>query len=261
MKLRILDLSPQGVLAVWRRHFHVYRKTLLYNCIPPMSEPVVYLLAFGYGLTPLIGELKYHGVLVDYVRFLAPGMVAVGVLFQSFFEGSYGTFVRLTYQRTWHAQLTTPLTFADVFFGDLLWAATKGIIAGVLTGIVALLWQAMTILELLSIMPFIGLGSLVFASLGLLSAGIAKRVDFINVPVFLFVVPMFAICGSYFPRDTLPAWLALPVSVLPLSALVDLVRSFISLPDSLVLSVVSLTFWGFIFACIAWDKLGKKVYG
>ena len=256
----IKNLSFKGVFAVWRRHFHVYRKTLLLNCLPPMSEPIVYLLAFGYGLTPLVGNLTYYGQKLDYVKFLAPGMVAVGVLFQSFFEGSYGTFVRLTYQRTWHALLTTPLTFADVFFGDLTWAATKGIIAGVLTGIVAICWGAMSFYNLFCILPFIVLGSFVFASLGLVSAGLANRVDAINVPVFLFVVPMFAICGTYFPRDTLPEWLGLPVSFLPLSALVDLTRSYLHLPKSLSLSLFSLLVWGLVFATLAWNSLQKKIY-
>jgi lipooligosaccharide transport system permease protein len=225
-----------------------------------MSEPIVYLLAFGYGLTPLVGDLTYLGEKVDYVRFLAPGMVAVGILFQAFFEGAYGTFVRLTFQRTWHAQLTTPLTFADVFFGDLTWAATKGFIAGTLTGIIAILWGAMSFYNLLCILPIIAIGSFVFASFGLLSAGIATRVDHINVPIFLFVVPMFAICGTYFPRDTLPDWLGNPVAFLPLSALVDLTRSFIHFPRNLGLSLLSLIVWGIAFGAIAWNRLEKKIY-
>jgi len=255
-----MSLSLPSALAVWRRHFHVYKKTLLYNFLPPMSEPIVYLLAFGYGLTPLIGNLTYFGEKVDYIRFLAPGMVAVGILFQAFFEGSYGTFIRITYQRTWHAQLTTPLTFADVFVGDLLWATTKGVIAGTLTGIIGIIWGAMTPLELLQIFPFIVVGGMVFGSLGLLSAGLATKVDFINLPVFLFVVPMFAICGTYFPRDTLPSWLKVPVSVLPLSSLVDLTRSFIHLPENILLSLASLAGWGFFFSLLAWNRLEKKIY-
>ena len=45
-------------------------------------------------------------------------MIAVGVLFQSFFEGAYGSFIRLNFQKTWQALLTAPLSFTDVFLGD-----------------------------------------------------------------------------------------------------------------------------------------------
>ena len=33
------------------------------HAAPPLSEPLVYLLAFGYGLTPLVGEVEYLGAI------------------------------------------------------------------------------------------------------------------------------------------------------------------------------------------------------
>ena len=89
--LKPVSVSPWGVYSVWWRHFQVYRSTWLVNCLPPISEPIVYLLAFGYGLTPLIGEVQHLGQPVPYPQFLAPGMIAIGVLFQSFFEGARPT--------------------------------------------------------------------------------------------------------------------------------------------------------------------------
>lgn len=253
-------LNFYSILSVWRRHFHVYRKTALYNFLPPMTEPIVYLIAFGYGLSPLVGEINYFGVKVPYIRFIASGMIAVGVLFQAFLEGAYSTFVRLTYQRTWHAQLTTPLTFADVFFGELLWASTKGFISGFLTGIIAVLWNAMSILELISLLPAIFFGGLVFGALGMLAAGYARRIDYINIPVFLVVIPMFSICGTYFPRTTLPDFIEIIADVLPLSALVDLLRSSVHPPANSFLCFLTLVLWGVLFGRLAWVFLWRKVY-
>ncbi len=131
-----ISITPWGIYSVWHRHAKVYQRTWLVNSLPPLSEPLIYLVAFGYGLTPLIGEVSYNGQTISYLEFIAPGMIAIGVLFQSFFEGSFGSFIRLSYQKTWQALLTAPLSFTEVFLGDWLWATTKGTIAGLLTGIV-----------------------------------------------------------------------------------------------------------------------------
>ncbi len=114
--MKLITATAWGIYSVWWRHFQVYRSTWLVSMLPPLSEPLVYLLAFGYGLTPLVGEVEYLDQSISYARFIAPGMIAVGVLFQSFFEGAYGSFIRLNFQKTWQALLTAPLSFTD-FWG------------------------------------------------------------------------------------------------------------------------------------------------
>lgn len=223
-------ITAWGVYSVWRRHAKVYQRTWLVNCLPPLSEPIVYLLAFGYGLTPLVGNVNYQGQEVSYLRFIAPAMVAVGLMFQAFFEGAYGSFIRLNFQKTWHALLTAPLSFAEVFLGDLLWATTKGIIAGVLTGVVAVIWGIYSPTSLLLSLPIVAFGSLLFGATGLLAAGIVRTVDQVNVPIFLLIIPMFTLCGTYFPRETLPPFLQAIAAILPLSSLIDLLRFPLGLP-------------------------------
>ncbi|MBE9181239.1 ABC transporter permease [Oculatella sp. LEGE 06141] len=225
------SITAWGVYSVWRRHAKVYQRTWLVNCLPPISEPIIYLVAFGYGLTPLIGNVTYGGQTVSYLEFIAPAMISIGVLFQSFFEGAYGTFIRLNFQKTWQALLTAPLTFSEVFLGDWLWAATKGMIAGSLTGLVAVVWGLYPALSLLFSLPIMFLGSLLFGAMGLLTAGSVRQVDQVNVPVFLVIVPMFTLCGTYFPRTTLPPGLKQVADTLPLSALTDLMRWHLALPQ------------------------------
>lgn len=226
-----VSITPWGVYSVWHRHAKVYQRTWLVNCLPPVSEPIVYLVAFGYGLTPLVGDVTYQGETVSYLQFIAPAMIGIGVLFQSFFEGAYSTFIRLNFQKTWHALLTAPLSFAEVFLGDWLWATTKGMIAGTLTGLVAVIWGIYSAWHLLISLPLMLLGSLLFAAMGLLAAGWVRQVDQINIPIFLLIVPMFTLCGTYFPRENLPIALQRVAAVLPLSSLVDLLRWHIGLPS------------------------------
>lgn len=258
--MKSLLTEAQHIYSVWYRHAKRYRNSWLVNCLPPISEPIIYLLAFGVGMGPLVGEIHYHGEVFEYFDFIAPGMIAVGVLFQAFFEGAYGTYVRIRYQLTWQAMLTTPLRFHHIFFGDYFWAITRGSIAGLLTAIVAYFFGVLSPTSFLIALPLIVLGSAVFAALGMCAAGIAKGIDQLNVPVFLLVVPMFALCGTYFPRDVLPNGIRQIAGVLPLAALVDLLRTDLSPPENSFALCLVLVLWIIVFSLIAYRKITKKLY-
>ncbi|WP_247216218.1 ABC transporter permease [Synechococcus sp. C9] len=253
-------LSVWGVYSVWRRHAKVYQNTWLVNSLPPLSEPIIYLLSFGFGLGPLIPGLIYQGREVTYLQFIAPGMIAVGVLFQSFFEGAYGSFIRLQFQKTWQALLTAPLTFTEVFLGDWLWAATRGTLAGCTTGLVVVLLGLYPPLALVLSLPLLILGALLFGGIGLLTAGLVRTVDQINVPIFLLVVPMFALCGTYFPRDNLPPLLGAIARFLPLSALIDLLRWPLAWPGFAPILLAWLLLWVMGMGGWAWRVIHPQVY-
>ncbi|HAA31808.1 MAG TPA: ABC transporter [Cyanobacteria bacterium UBA8553] len=250
-----ISVTPWGVYSVWHRHAKVYQKTWLVNSLPPLSEPLISLFAFGYGLTPLVGDVLYSGQTIPYLKFLAPGMMASGVLFQSFFEGAYGSFFRLNYQKTWQALLTAPLSFTEVFLGDWLWATTKGVLAGFLTSIVAVIWGLYSVGHLLIFLPVIILGSMLFGVMGMLMAGTVRTIDQINVPIFLFIIPMFTLGGTYFPRSTLPPLLGQITGWLPLSSVVDLLRSPLGLPSFWFLELMWILLWISVCCVLAWRQI------
>jgi len=258
--MKNISVTPWGVYSVWHRHAKLYQKTWLVNSLPPLSEPLIYLVAFGYGLTPLVGDVSYNGHTIPYLKFIAPGMMAIGVLFQSFFEGSFGSFFRLRYQKTWQALLTAPLSFTEVFLGDWLWAATKGTLAGLLTGLVAVVWGLYSGWHLLISFPLIVLGSILFGVMGLFTAGTVRTVDQINVPIFLLIVPMFTLCGTYFPRSTLPPVLGSIAGVLPLASLVDLLRWPLGLPGFWFLELIGLLVWITVFSVLAWRQIYPQLF-
>jgi lipooligosaccharide transport system permease protein len=187
-------------------------------------------------------------------------MIALGVLCQGFFEAAYGSFIRLNYQRTWEALLTAPLSFTDVFVGDWLWAATRGASAGTVTGIVTVLLGFYPWWGLLVALPLIGLGGLLFGAMGLIVAGIVRTIDQVNVPIFLLVIPMFTLCGTYFPRENLPLALRWIATALPLSPLVDLLRWPLGLPTLWWLELGWLLLLIALSAAWAWQQIHSKLF-
>lgn len=249
-----------GIYSIWRRHALLYSRTWLVNFLPPITEPIFYLLAFGFGLSPMVSDFTVNGQEVSYLRFLGPAMIAVGVSFQAFFEAAYGSFIRLRFQKSWHALLTGPLGFREIFFGDFLWATTRGIIAGVITGIVVLLLGQISIGGLLFTMPFVLLGSLMFSGFGIMVAGMIKTIDQINVPVFLFMIPMFTFSGTFFPRENLPLVLDIIASALPLAQLVDLIRLPVVPGTGWPIDLVGLMLWTVITTGVGYWIIYRQVF-
>jgi lipooligosaccharide transport system permease protein len=103
------------------------------------------------------------------------------------------------------------------------------------------------------------LGSLLFSGIGLLTAGWVRQIDQVNVPVFLFIVPMFTFCGTYFPRETLPSFLRAIARILPLSSLIDLLRWNLGLPQMWWLEFLWLLVLTVISATLAMRKIYPKL--
>ncbi len=223
--LRHLRNLSWRAIHVWRRDLLAYRATWWTNLVPPLLEPVLYLLAFGAGIGSLVGDLVYQGERVSYLRFIAPGLLAVAMMFWAFYETLYGSFVRMYYQKTFDAILGTPLTLEDVLLGEILWGTTKSILAAAVMLSVISLFGVLAWPSALWVLPMSLLAGFLFASLGLCFTAVCPTIDTFNLPIFLFVFPMFLFSGTFFPLDVLPRWAARVAWALPLTHVALLVRS------------------------------------
>jgi lipooligosaccharide transport system permease protein len=202
----------------------VYLTTWKTNFLPPLLEPVFYVLAFGLGLGSLIGAIAYQGRTVGYLAFMAPGVVAVAIMFWAFFETTYASFVRMYYQKTFDAIIATPLLVEDVIVGEILWGMTKSIMAGTIMLGVLSAFGLVAYPSGLLVIPLAILGGLAFASFGLIATALVPNIDTFNLPIFLFIFPMFMFSGTFFPIDILPQWARIVAHVLPLTHVAILVR-------------------------------------
>lgn len=213
------------VWKVWRRDFDVFMKTWKVNFFPPLLEPILYLIAMGYGLGSLISK-PIEGL--SYIQFIAPALVAISVMNSSFFECTYGSFVRMYYQRTFDGIIATPISVEEVIAGELLWGGTRSLISStIVLGVVAAFGLIASPLFVM-ILPTAFVGGLMFSSIGMCFTAIAPNIDFFNYPAFLLITPMLLLSNTFFPLNNLPQTLqTVAVAVLPLVHQVTLTRGLI----------------------------------
>src|SRR5687767_2848281 len=99
---RVAPSRAHRVMAVWYRHFRVYSGNFISNVTPAILEPLFLLLSVGVGLGQFV-DVKFNGL--EYREFMAAGTLAMTALYTASFESTYGTYVRMTFQKTYAAML------------------------------------------------------------------------------------------------------------------------------------------------------------
>ena len=213
------------VWKVWQRNFDVFTKTIANNFLPSLLEPILYLLAFGFGLGGFIPSIQGE----RYINFIAPALVAIAVMNGSFFECTFASFVRMYYQKTFDAIVATPVSVEEVVAGELLWGATRATINATIVLAVVAAFGLISSPLFLIIVPIAFFGGLMFGSIAMCFTAAAPNIDFFNFPSFLFLTPMFFLSGTFFPLTSLPsAAQGVAMAILPLTHVVNITRGVVS---------------------------------
>jgi lipooligosaccharide transport system permease protein len=208
-------------LRVWQRNRKVFVKTFRVNFLPPLLEPLLYLLSLGYGLGIFVTQING----VSYPRFIAPALLAISIMNAGFFETTYASYVRMYFQKTFDAIIATPLSIEEVITGEILWGATRSLINATIMLPVLVVFGVVGLPLSLVILPFALLAGFLFASIGMCFTALTPNIDTLNLPTFLFITPMFLFSGTFFPLTILPVPLQVFANaVLPLTHVVKIAR-------------------------------------
>lgn len=208
--------------AVWFRHMRVYTRNLLSNGLPPFLEPLIFLAGIGLGLGKYITE-PMGGM--KYIEYLGTGLLVTSAMYTAAFECSYGTFLRLEFEKVYDGMLAAPMTTNNLIVGEMLWAGSKGFFFSFAVLCILAVFNIVSLPYGL-LAPFVGfLTGVMFSTISLLVTSYVKTINHFSFYFTGFLSPMFFFSGVVFPVENLPAFVRPLAEIVPLTHSVRLVRA------------------------------------
>ncbi|HZZ98392.1 MAG TPA: ABC transporter permease [Candidatus Saccharimonadia bacterium] len=240
------------VYILWLRQLKKYFRSRS-RIIGSLAQPMLYLLAFGYGLGSVFAKAGQG----SYIQFLAPGILLMSVLFTSVFSG-----IELIWDRQFgflKETLVAPVSRFHIMLGRTLGGATVATIQGAIVFVLTLIvgfrphnWGLVPVG-----LVFVFLVALMFTALGTLIATQLEDMQGFQLIINFLVMPVFFLSGAMFPLDNLPKAVEIISRIDPLTYGVDGLRStFINITTIgvttdlfilVVLTGVTLAIGGYLF--------------
>jgi len=232
----------QTIYILWLRQIKRYFRSKT-RIVGSLGQPLLLLLALGFGFGPIFQKAGGG----NYIQFLAPGIISMGILFIALFSG-----IEIIWDKQFgflKETLVTPVSRFKIMIGRTLGGGTVAVIQGLIIFIISLLvgFRPMNFHLLLLSFIFMALIALFFTALGTAIASVLEDMQGFQLIMNFLLMPLFFLSGALFPLQGLPKAITAVASINPLSYGVDGLRGtlvngahFGLLTDFFVLSVITI---------------------
>ncbi len=232
----------QTIYILWLRQIKRYFRSKT-RIVGSLGQPLLLLLALGFGFGPIFQKAGGG----NYIQFLAPGIISMGILFIALFSG-----IEIIWDKQFgflKETLVTPVSRFKIMIGRTLGGGTVAVIQGLIIFIISLLvgFRPMNFHLLLLSFIFMALIALFFTALGTAIASVLGDMQGFQLIMNFLLMPLFFLSGALFPLQGLPKAITVAASINPLSYGVDGLRGtlvngahFGLLTDFLVLSIITI---------------------
>ena len=252
-------------LVNWYGTWTLYKKEVLRFLIvwiQTIFSPLISSLLFLLVLSLAIGADRGDVLGVPFITFLAPGLISMQVIQQSFSHSS-SSFMIGKIQGNIVDLLYAPLSPTEVTISVSLAAVTRSIIIAVVSIVVFKLIIDIKITNYLSLIIFTFLSSFILGNIGIIAGLWAEKFDHMATVTNFIIVPLSFLSGTFYSIDRLPELLQIISKVNPFFYMIDGFRySFIGKADGSIfvgiiyLTVLSVVIW---FVTYMLYKKGYKI--
>jgi ABC-2 type transport system permease protein len=208
------------IYALWLRQLKRYARSRS-RIIGSLGQPLLFLVSLGFGFGPVFRRAGQG----DYIQFLAPGVIAMTVLFSAIFSG-----IELIWDRQFgflKETMVAPVPRVTIMIGRTLGGATTAVIQGLIVAIVCIVagFRPVNATAIPLGFLFMVLISVMFTALGTAIASVLSDFQGFQMVMNFLVMPIFFLSGALFPLQGLPRALDIVARLDPLSYGVDGLRS------------------------------------
>ena len=229
------------IYIMWLRQLKRYWRSKA-RIFGSLAQPILFLVALGFGFGPIFQKAGGG----SYIEFLAPGIIAMSILFTAMFNG-----IEIIWDRQFgflKETLVAPVSRYKIMIGRTLGGATVAVIQGLLVFIISLFigFKPANLLMIPVAFIFMFLIAILFTALGTAIASKLEDMQGFQLIMNFIIMPLFFLSGALFPIDNLPKALIIVIKFNPLSYGVDGIRGALTnishlgmLMDFTVLLIIS----------------------
>ncbi len=212
----------QAIYILWLRELKRYFRSRT-RIIGSLGQPLLFLLALGFGLGPVFQRAGQG----NYFQFLAPGVIAMSILFTAIFGG-----IQVIWDRQFgflKETLVAPVPRMSIMFGKTLGGATIAVLQGVIVFLLTVVLGFHPYIAYLPLMfLFMALIAIFFTGVGIAIASTLQDIQGFQIIMNFLVQPLFFLSGALYPLTNLPKVFAIITSLDPLTYGVDGIRGSLS---------------------------------
>jgi ABC-2 type transport system permease protein len=197
-----LDLWRINLVGLWtivrkesRRVVRIWVQTI----VPPAITMTLYFIIFGSLVGSRIGQMDG----VPYMTFIAPGLIMMAVITNSF-ANVVSSFFSSKLMLHLEEMLVAPLAHTTIVVGFVVGGIVRGLLVAALVVVVALFFTDLTVAHPLITFTTILLTAVVFSLAGLFNAIFAKTFDDISIIPTFVLTPLTYLGGVFFSISLLP---------------------------------------------------------
>ena len=247
-----------GFKSLWlkecNRFMAVWQQTLL----SPLVSSLLFLSVLSLALGNDRGDVLGH----SFMSFLAPGLIAMSILTQSF-SHSVSSLMIGKIQGNIVDMLYAPLSALEVSMAIILAAITRSLLIAIISILVFSIIIEIQIYNILYIFIFSFLGSFLLGALGFISGLWAEKFDHTATVTNFIITPLSFLSGVFYSIDRLPSFFLMISNFNPFFYVIDGFRyGFLGVSDgSIIFGIIYLTILSFIIGFIAFYlyKIGYKI--
>jgi ABC-2 type transport system permease protein len=207
------------IYILWLRQLKRYMRSHS-RIVGSLGQPLLFLIALGYGFGPIFQKAGQG----NYLEFLAPGVIAMTILFTSIFSG-----IEIIWDRQFgflKETLVAPASRLDIMIGRTLGGATVATIQGIIVLLISIVagFRPTNYVLLPVAILIMALIALLFTALGTAIASLLEDMQGFQMIMNFLVMPLFFLSGALFPLQGLPELIILFSSLNPLAYGVDGLR-------------------------------------
>ncbi len=229
------------IYILWLRQLKRYFRSRA-RIVGSLGQPLLFLVALGFGFGPIYQRAGGG----NYIEFLAPGIIAMSVLFTALFSG-----IEIIWDRQFgflKETLVAPVSRLKIMLGRTLGGATVATFQGIIVFLLSLIAGFRPDgLHLLALgIVFMFLIALLFTALGTAIASVLQDIQGFQLIMNFLVMSIFFLSGALFPLKGLSRAFDVIIRLNPLAYGVDGLRAtlvqganFGLLTDFLVLGIIT----------------------